>query len=173
MNTSKYYKNLHLKTGKKQEGATLLTVLVFLVIMTGLGVSASKMAIQDMLVASNDQQQVNEYIRTSNNLKILTTVVSLYQPMMGEGSSGFSEDTGEYTFPSESDGILKKITDMKKRYSCGGVSGLGISIGPSVAPCDLYDFQVRSSQIGVSGARDKHNRGAGKEKPNPTKDSYL
>lgn len=158
----------------KQRGATLITSLVFLSLMTIVGVSASKISILDVLVAGNEQQRMLLFQETENDLKDLTSVPKLYKPMIGAAGASFSASTGAYVFPtsSEKPHVSEKITDKKKRYSCGGFSGKAVSIGPSVPPCDLYDFQVNATKLG-SSAKDRHNRGAGKEKPNPKKDSYL
>ena len=160
---------------RKQRGATLFTALIFLLLMTVVSVSATKIAMLDVLVAGNNQQQMMLYQSTSNDLKELTTVVKLYAPLVNNPvSAKFNETTGIYQLAADANKphIEQQITDLNKRYSCGGFSGRAVSIGPSVSPCDLYDFQVKAGKAN-SGAKDQHNRGAGKEKPNPKKDSYL
>ena len=156
----------------KQKGATLFTALVFLALMTIVSVSASKISMMDALVAGNNQRQMELYQDTSKDLKDLTTVVNLYKPMVKIPGDVFDPITGIYVVPDTPAGKEMQITDPNKRYSCGGFEGKAVSIGPSVSPCDLYDFQVKSGRVNT-GARDQHNRGGGKEKPNPKKDSYL
>jgi len=170
MNVLMHKKSMH----KSQQGATLITALTFLVLMTIVSVSASKISILDVLVSSNEQQQMMLFQDTENDLKELTTVVKLYKPLVKEGGATFDLDTGAYVLPSNTQkpGTLEVITDKFKRYQCGGFNGKAISIGPDVPPCDLYDFQVKTSVLN-SGVRDRHHRGAGKEKPNPNKNSYL
>lgn len=159
------------KIKKKEQGVTLITVLLFLMIMTVVGVSASRIAIIDILIAGNDQQQMLVHQQTESDLKVLTTVVKLYEPLVGKL---FSETTGAYTFDTNSDKpyTVEKITDRHLTYSCIGFAGNAISIGPNVPSCDLYDFQINSS-LQNSNVKDRRNRGAGKEKPNPQKNSYL
>ena len=52
MNVLRCKKSMH----KSQQGATLITALTFLVLMTIVSVSASKISILDVLVSSNEQQ---------------------------------------------------------------------------------------------------------------------
>jgi hypothetical protein len=159
---------------KKQQGATLMTVMVFLMLMTVVAVSGSKIAILDVLVAGNDQQKMNLYQVTSTDLKKLTTVIQLYEPLVNKT---FSASTGEFNLTDSPSGVTEVITDVSKGdpnifYECGGFSNKAVSIGSNVPPCYLYDFEVRS-MLANSSAKDRHHRGAGKEKPNPRKNSTL
>ena len=159
----------------KQRGATLFTSLVFLALMTVVSVSATKVSILDVLVAGNNQQQIRNFQDTENELKKLTRVEELMVPMLEETPADkFNTTTGIFSVPAKSGdhGVEREIRDTFKRYSCGGFEGQAVSVGPDVAPCDLYDFQVRQRSSN-SGIRDRHNRGAGKEKPNASKNSYL
>ena len=163
------------KLFSKQRGATLFTSLVFLILMTIVSVSATKIAMLDVLISGNNQQQMLLFQSTENDLKELTTVVQLYAPLINDPvSAKFNELTGIYELDLDSNKphITQQITDKEKTYQCGGFAGQAISIGPNVPSCDLYDFQVKSRQQNT-GVRDRHNRGAGKEKPNPNKNSYL
>lgn len=180
-------KNVHnrnyqkfITTRKKQTGATLFTSLVFLTLMTVVGVSASKVSIVDLLIAGNNQEQIILLQETENDLKILTRVEKLFVPLTNNGGS-FDEDTGIYELPGDPNRphVDEQITDVDhdlseelRYYQCQGFSGLAISLGPDVPKCDLYDFQVKSTRPN-SSVIDKHNRGAGKEKPNAKKNSYL
>ncbi len=158
---------------RKQRGATLFTSLVFLALMTIVSVSAAKISMLDVLVSGNNQQQMMLFQQTENDLQLLATVPELYDPLTGKGGAAFDDNTGIYELvDSTKPNLTQQITDKEKRYSCGGFAGKAISIGPSVSPCDLYDFQVDSVMQGT-GVKDRHNLGAGKEKPNPKKDSYL
>jgi len=158
----------------KQRGATLFTALTFLLLMTIVTVSASKISFQDTYIANNTQQKQLLFQQTENDLSQLTKVVELYVPLTGEGGAEFDDATGVYKLPIDNDklGTSQEITDLKKQYQCGGFDGKAISIGPDTNHCFLYDFQV-NSRARNTGARDRHNRGAGKEKPNPGKHSYL
>ncbi len=155
----------------KQQGATLITVLIFLTLMTIVSVSATKISILDILAAGNEQQQSLLFQRAENKLKEITSVLKLYKPLTGANGASFSETTGEYQLPGEQ-GVELKITDRHIRYECNGFNGKAISLGPSVPRCDLYDFEAIIKKRNT-GADDRHNRGAGKEKPNPFKNSYL
>lgn len=170
MNTQFLMKN------NKQRGATLFTSLVFLALMTIVGVSAAKVSMLDVLVSGNNQRQMEVFQDTSNDLKQLTDVRKLYKPIIGkiEGSTTHTFDpvTGIYEVPGTASNSTQEITDPGKRYDCQGFRGEAVSIGPDTPPCDLYDFRVKYKKNG-SSANDVHNRGAGKEKPNGNKNSYL
>lgn len=157
---------------RKQAGATLFTALVFLLLMTIVTVSASRISIQDTYIANNVQQKQILFQQTSNDLANLTTVVELYAPLTGSNGAAFDEGTGIYELPVNANkaGTTQKITDLKFSYPCGGFNGLAVSVGPDTNHCDLFDFNVQSR---FHGARDRHDRGAGKELPSPGKHSYL
>ncbi len=159
---------------KKQQGVTLITVLVFLVIMTIVSVSASKIAITDIRMSGNDQQQAQLYQSTATELRRLTTVLELYQPLVDKT---FSASTGKYTLTDSPYGVTEVITDtskgdLNKYYECGGFDNKAVTIGPGASPCYLYDFDV-NAKLANSSAKERHRRGAGKEKPNPRKNSML
>ena len=158
---------------RNQQGATLFTALVFLILMTIVSVSAAKLSILDLLIAGNNQQQMELYQETENDLKELATVPELYVPIVPDPNL-FNTLTGVYKLPYDSNkpDVVQQITDNRKSYTCIGFSGLAISMGPDVPKCDLYDFQVITSKTHTS-AKDRHNRGAGKEKPNASKNSTL
>ena len=156
---------------KKQKGATLFTSLVFLILMTIVSVASSKMSRLDIMVSGIIEQQMRLFQTTENDLNTLTTVVKLYKPLIKETGHEFDPITGIYEVPDTPQRKKMQITDLDKTYSCKGFNGEVVSIGPNVPTCDLYDFQVKSA--GHGGARDRHNRGAGKEKPNANKNSYL
>jgi len=161
---------------KQQRGATLFTALVFLALMTIVGVSAAKVSMLDVLVSGNNQRQMEVFQDTANDLKQLADVRKLYKPLIGkiEGSTthSFDETTGKYTVPDTASNSIQEITDPDQRYDCLGFRGEAVSIGPDTPPCDLYDFNVKYKKQGTS-AKDSHSRGAGKEKPNGNKNSYL
>lgn len=155
---------------KKQKGATLFTSLIFLILMTIVSVSAAKISIMDILVSGNDEQQMLLFQETENDLKELTTPVELITTLVAEGSGV----PWVYNYPDNVDkpGNSEKITNRDIEYYCGGFNGLATSQGPDVPPCFLFDFEVSSGKLNT-GVRDKHNRGAGKEFPNATRNSAL
>jgi len=152
-----------------QQGATLITSLMLLVVITILGISAIKMSTLNILIASNEQQQMMLFQETESDLINLSRASKLYDPLINDR---FNATTGMFNLANNDPFLIEIITDMDKRYSCEGIEGKAVSIGPDVSPCDLYDFQVKKRKQN-SGARDTHHRGAGKEVPNPKKNSYL
>lgn len=149
----------------KQKGATLFTTLVFLTLMTIVSVSATKISMLDILVASNNQQKMVLFQNTSNQLKETATIKNLRLTFTVDGFTGnVTGNDNLFELDGSPENIEEIITDMTLKYPCER-QGLGTSIGPNAPPCDLYDFQVRSS-LNSSSARDQHNRGAGKMVPN-------
>lgn len=168
-----YLINKDFTKNKQQKGATLVTSLVFLSIMTIVSVSATKISILDVLVSSNEQQQSLLFQKAENDLKEFTTTMKLIKPLKEIDGASFSESTNAYYPPElQTPDTALRVMDKKIRYQCNGFNGKALSLGPSTPICDLYDFEAKV-KIKNSGANDKHNRGAGKEKPNPLKNSYL
>ena len=167
--------NLFLK--KTQQGATLITALMMLLVMTILGIAAIKMSSISILMAGNDQQKLMLMQNAETDLINLTTPVKLLDPLIKETVNGeiaeFDEDTGIYVVLDPYSALATEIiTDMSSIYDCSGFAGRAVSLGPDVPPCRLYDFQIRArSESG--GAREVRRRGAGKEVPNIGKNSYL
>ena len=155
------------KYALKQKGATLLSALTFLVLLTVVGVSASKIAIQDILIAGNDQKQMQLYQVTENQLKQFTNIKRLSQTLGEDGFIANVEGQDKHKFDdidSENGMLSEVITNVPVIYPCER-QGMATSIGPAVPPCDLYDFQVITQGKGFGG-KDKHHRGAGKMIPN-------
>ncbi len=155
----------------KQQGATMVTTLVFLLLMTIVTVSASKMSILDILVSSNNQRQLEVFQQTANDLKLITTPVKFLE------AYNANEHLIPWGYDLDDQGNIeadtkKSIASRDLEYICGGFNGLAVSIGPSESPCYLYDFKVKSS-LNSSGVRDKHLRGAGKEFPDGSRNSTL
>lgn len=139
----------------KQRGATLFTALVFITLMTLVGVSAAKISMLDVLIAGNNQQQVMLYQQTENELTTLTTPVKLLRTLALKGIS----DEWVYQVTA-----TKKITNKVTKYDCEA-GGAATSIGSgNTSKCLLFDFEARE-RVPNSSANDKHNRGAGKEIP--------
>ncbi|HIQ14772.1 MAG TPA: hypothetical protein EYH38_04255 [Leucothrix sp.] len=154
---------------KQQKGATMITTLVFLLLMTIVTVSASKISILDMLISSNNQRQVVVFQQTENDLKLLTTPIKFFEAY----SDNQHHTTWEYDVVDTSKpNTQQSIESRDLEYECNGFFNLALSIGSSQSPCFLYDFKVKSS-IPNTGVRDKHFRGAGKEFPDASKHSTL
>lgn len=150
---------------KKQQGATLFTALIFLILMTIVSVSAAKISMLDILVAGNNQQRMMLYQDTSNQLKKMANIATLNSSFTEDGfTSNVDGNPTQFLVDDSPDNMEERITDMTLQYPCER-QGVGSSIGANTPPCDLYDFQVQSTLQG-SGATDQHNRGAGKMVPN-------
>jgi len=161
---------LNIVTIKHQQGATMITTLVFLLLMTIVTVSASKISILDMLVSSNNLRQMEVFQQTENDLKLLTTPIKFFDAFSAnEHGVSWMHNIPATTEKPNTD---EKIASRNLKYICGGFNGLAVSMGPSESPCYLYDFEVESS-IPNSGVRDKHLRGAGKEFPDGSRNSTL
>lgn len=147
-------------SNKAQQGATLITSMMMLVVMTIIGVSATKVASLDALVVSNDQQKMMLFITKESDLIKLSTSVQLL-PAMKDGL-----DFSLYSVPKTPDLITENIKDMKTKYDCRGIGGRAVSIGGFGTPdCRLYEFQV-SVKASHSSALEIGRRGAGKQVPN-------
>ena len=63
------YKTMTISSIKfKQQGATLFTALVFLLLMTIVSVSAAKISMLDVMVSGNNQQQMELFQKTAREL---------------------------------------------------------------------------------------------------------
>lgn len=151
---------------KNQKGATFITAMLMLVIMTILGVSAVKVSSMDILVAGNDQRSMMLFQTAQTELNELSTPSNLLPPLLD--NTKFKNDI--YDVPSSNSNITKKIKSMKVKYMCQGIDRKAVSIGPSVPPCVMYEFKINTKQ---GSARESLRRGAGKEIPDDKKNSYL
>jgi len=168
---------LQTKVKTDQQGATLITALMMLLVMTIIGISAIKMSSISILIAGNDQQKLMLMQETETTLNNLATPGKLIDPLINEPVNGvnarFDAQTNEYKVPSPfKSNMTEIITDMDTLYGCEGFDGKAVSIGSDVPPCHLYDFKVDAKNQS-SGARVVRRRGAGKEVPNIAKHSFL
>ncbi|MEE9351256.1 MAG: pilus assembly PilX N-terminal domain-containing protein [Thiotrichaceae bacterium] len=149
----------------KQQGATLIMSLLMLVVMTIIGVSATKISSMDILIAGNDQQKMKLFQKTQSQLLELTTPLTLL-PVLND-SSLFVDDV--YTLDQESGSRKIEIVTKKQSYSCKGINGNAISIP---TPCELFDFKIKAhAQLG-GGAVESY-RGAGKEVPPIAPNNFI
>ena len=152
----------HISSSKrKQNGATLVTVMTFLVLMTIVTVSATKVSILDILVSGNDQQRVTAFQTAENNLTQFTQTSSLSAAIAADG---FDNAAQQYKTDDSTNALSRIITDMTESYPCER-QGQGSSMGAAAPPCQLYDFQILLNQQNT-GARENHHRGGGKMVPN-------
>jgi hypothetical protein len=153
----------------KQRGSTLITTLVFLLVITIVSVSAVKISIFDILVAGNEQQQMVVYVSTetvlSKKVNFFTFVNKL--PLYTDTPSSLTTDS-----VNEVD-MSGNISKTKIKYSCHGLDGKGgNSLGPGANDCRVYDFWITGHKKG-SGAKDLHVQGVGKEVPAAGNGSFL
>ncbi len=162
---------------KKQKGATLMTSLVFLVLMTVVSVSATKVSIMDLLVSGNNQQEMMLYQDNENQLKLLAEI-GILGPILNanpdDPTIGNGADVHQFIFDdvdAAAKGHALKLSDYsnggKDLYTCSR-NGAGTSLGPNALKCRLFDFEVNSRVQGTS-TRNVHHKGTGKAVPNPNK----
>ena len=152
------------KQKNKQQGATLITALMMLLVMTMLSIAAIKMSTLDMLIAGNDQQRMLLFQETQTDLSELSITNKLNSAFTQQGFVGNVNDQ-EYLFTMDPDekGLRKTINDMQEKYPCERL-GEASSIGPNAPMCDLYDFEIEARKA-TSGVSETHHRGSGKMVP--------
>lgn len=154
---------------KKEKGATLFTALVFLALMTIVSVSAAKISMLDILVAGNNQQKMEIYQQTSNDLNNHANPSRLLPILQTNGvTAAWSETMATDSAHPHRD---EKIENRVKKYSCNG-NGLATSVGPDTPPCYLFDFEVKNKR-NSSSVKEMHVRGAGKEFPKASRNNYI
>jgi len=148
-----------LKAATKEQGATLISALSILLVLTIVGLASARMSIIDIKVASNEEQQMMLYQEAENALRTITTPENLYTWMEAQKSGG----VGIADIVTSKLNAKTDITALDREYACVGNGG-AVSIGPEVPACNLYDFHIDIKKKGL-GARDVHHRGVGKEAP--------
>ncbi len=144
---------------RKQEGAALMTVMIFLVLMTIVTVSATKISILDILVSGNDHQKSLAIQETYNNLKQLSQTSKLDLAI----AAGFNS-SDQYQLTDSTPEVNKVITKIIEKYPCER-AGNASSMGPGAPPCEIYDFRVKYYKKGA-GAKETQHQGGGKMIPN-------
>jgi hypothetical protein len=152
----------------KQTGAALMTVMVFLVLMTIVTVSATKISILDVLISGNDQQKIVAFQTAENNLTEFAQTKSLNDAFI---KKGFKNPSQQFKTTDSTNALTKKITRMGEFYPCRR-KGLGSSMGGGSPLCDLYDFQILQNKKST-GTRENHHRGSGKMVPQTGSKSSL
>ena len=156
------------KLKSKQEGVTLMAVMTFLVLMTVVTVSATKISILDVLISGNDQQRVVGYNAAENSLAQHTKTNVLNDAIAADG---FNNAHNQYETTDSTDSLSKRVTDLSVKYLCRR-EGRGSSIGGGAPPCKLYDFQIIMNQKNT-GVREDHHKGGGKMVPQAGSKSSL
>lgn len=152
-------------TSKNQTGATLVVSLMLLVVMTIVGVSVTKLSSVDVLVAGNEQQQLELFQTTQTDLNLLTTPVKLFDPLVDD--TLFVNDV--YVLTQESGSSkTEQITELYE-YGCKGIGGRAVTFG---TPCRLFNFKVDTTGPYKTG-RDSGSRGAGKEIPDVSVNNQI
>ena len=139
----------------KQQGATLITALGLLMVMTVAGVTATKMSSIETLIAGNEQSKMKLFQETQSDLYELTTPLKLMPALLDD--TLFVNDIYEVSNAHAKKEFITKL----EGYTCKGINGLAASVG---GPCKLYDFKV-TTRSEAGGAREESHRGAGKEVP--------
>ena len=147
----------------KQQGATLITSLILLLIMTIVGVSAVKVSSTDTMIASNDMQQMILHQETENTSVEFSNTAGLFKSLDPSGAfvGNIDGDDDRFKLTDSPDGTSEIITNTQRRVDCNR-GGSGTSIG--LINCWVYDFEVRMKKNN-SSAKDKRHRGMGKAVP--------
>ncbi len=153
------------KLQSKQQGATLITSLMMLVVMTIVGVSATKISSSNILVAGNDQQKMRLFQKSQSELLELTTPLKLLPAL--NTPTLFVND--EYVIIQESGSLKTELITKGKDYSCNGINGRALTEN---TPCILFDFRI-TSRSPLGGAKEESHRGAGKEVPPISPNNFI
>ncbi|CAA6813621.1 MAG: Unknown protein [uncultured Thiotrichaceae bacterium] len=144
---------------KKQDGVSLLITLIILLVISMIGVSAVRMSSQDLMIASNEQQQMLVNQASESSGREAVNFYNLFQ-WLEEGTIPASR-----THTLES-GEIKTTIALTQGidYPCLGQSGEAMSLGVGVNKCRAYRFQVKSRLQGT-GAIAERDKSEGKELP--------
>ena len=134
--------------------------LVILLVISVLSMSSIRLSIMDVLISSNEEQQMLVSQASETASKKVVTFYHLFNWL----------DTG-----SEPAAVSREIKDAQVTstvnlsagdfYPCFGQSGEAMSLGPAAPKCRVYSFDI-DSKIKGTGARSKLSKGEGKEFPN-------
>ncbi len=147
---------------KKQKGASLIIALVVLLVITILGISSVRLSSQDLIIASNEQQQMMVFQATESARKQVVNFYNVYK--------WIDDETTPSTLTQQinSGNVRSDITITRgAAYTCfgqAGQEGEANSIGVGTNKCRVYTFAIDSQLLGT-GARAKLFKGEGKELP--------
>lgn len=151
---------------KKQTGVTLVTSLMFLLVMTITGVSVVKVSSMNVLIAGSEQRDMMIRQNVQSELNKFATVESLAEAYTATGFMA-NEGDDKYRFDAASVDNLhlnKVIKDNKFKYTCKR-DGTASGIGADAPLCRVYDYFLEARESNSSAADGSH-RGAGKMLPN-------
>jgi hypothetical protein len=136
---------------------------MMLVIMTIVGVSATKLSTIDILVASNEQQKMMLLQETANKLANLSNTKNISKALNNNSVfvGNITGHSNQFKVTDSKDGASQIITDTKRRVRCNR-SGRGTSIG--LIDCRVFDFKVEMKKS-HSSASDTQYQGVGKAVP--------
>ncbi len=144
---------------KYQTGVSLIVALVVLLVITILGISSVRLSSQDLMIASNEQQQMM-VSQASESASRKTAIFYNVYKWLEDGTQPDTQTRQIMSGNVTSDVTITRGTD----YICFGQSGEAMSLGPDATRCRVYTFSVDSKLVGT-GARDRLFRGKGKELP--------
>lgn len=142
-----------------QKGVSLLITLIMLMVISMIGVSAVRMSSQDLMIASNEQQQMLVNQTSESSRREVVSFYNLFQ-WLEEGTIPASR---VHTLDS---GEIKTTIALTQGidYPCLGQSGEAMSIGAGMNKCRAYNFSVKSKLQGT-GAIAERFKSEGKELP--------
>ncbi len=151
---------------KNQQGMTLITSLLLLIIMTIVGVSATKVSSMSVIIAGNDQRKMELAQTLDSKLPQFASIETLAQTFTSTGFTPSDGETNKYIFnPVTEEGyqVNKVVSNLRFQYTCKR-NGEASDVGADAPACDLYDFKIKMKHMGLS-ARDMRHQGSGKMVP--------
>ncbi len=144
---------------KYQAGASLIAALVVLLVITMIGISGVRLSTQDLMIASNEQQQMMVSQASESASNKVVNFFNVYQWIEDETLPDIQARVLD-------SGSVKSEVSIGRgaKYTCFGQSGEAMSLGPSATKCRVYTFDINSTLVGT-GARDRLFKGEGKELP--------
>ncbi len=142
-----------------QAGVSLIVALVVLLVITMLGISSVRLSSQDLIIASNEQQQMMVSQASESAKRKVVNFYNVYK-WIDDGT------TPDIQTRELDTGRVKSAVTITRgaEYTCFGQSGEAASIGPDATRCRIYTFSIDSTLQGT-GARDQLFKGEGKELP--------
>lgn len=148
-----------MKIIKNQQGASLVIALVILLVITILGISSVRLSSQDLIIASNEQQQMMVHQAAESAKKQVVNFYNVYK--------WIDDQTLPNTMTQQlnSGNVQSDITISRgATYTCFGQAGAANSVGIGTNKCRVYTFSINSQLLGT-GARTQLFKGEGKELP--------
>lgn len=157
---------MKIKNKIKQKGATLVTSMMLLIVMTIAGVTTIKISSTSLLIAGAQQEGMLLSQHLNSELPMFASVEYLQESFTSTGFTPTSGQSNKYIFNQVEDEdirINKTITNHDYKYGCLR-NGKASDIGPDAPVCDLYDFYIDLYST-RSNAKDTRHQGSGKMVP--------